>query len=388
MTFTESEGRNGDKLLFTPGPLTTSASVKAAMSRDLGSRDGEFMAVIQNIRAELLRIAGQAEDSIYSAIPIQGSGTYGIEATLSSIVPPDGRLLIIINGAYGKRITQIAAVHKIAFTTLVYPENRTPDLDAIEAALQAEPSITHVAVVHCETTTGILNPIREIGEIVAHNERIFFVDAMSSFGGVPLDMAAASIDYLVSSSNKCIEGVPGFSFVLARKTALSATEGYARTVSLDLFAQWRALESGGQFRFTPPTHTMLAFNQALAELAAEGGVSGRAMRYQANHEALVEGMRALGFREFLTPEQQSDIITTYYYPNDPNFDFERFYRGLSARGYVIYPGKLADLPCFRIGSIGRVFPSDMVGLLAAITDVLRELGIVIPAGLASTENRP
>ena len=365
-----------DKLLFTPGPLTTSASVKAAMRRDLGSRDGEFIALVRDIRRQLLALAGVA-DQPYEAILMQGSGTFGLEAVISSVTPPHGRWLIIVNGAYGRRLALIAARHGLGTLSLVCPENRLPDLAQIEAALAANNDLTHLALVHCETTTGLINPLRAVGELARQHNLCYVVDAMSSFGGVPLDMAAAQVDFLISSANKCIEGVPGFSFILARREALLATEGYARTVSLDLLAQWRGLERDGQFRFTPPTHALLAFAQALRELADEGGVAGRAARYQRNYETLVAGMRQFGFREYLHPADQGYIITSFYYPNHPRFQFDDFYRRLNARGFVIYPGKVSDADCFRIGTIGRITLENVTALLAAVGEVLAEMDVEI-----------
>ncbi len=265
----------------------------------------------------------------------------------------------------------------MASASLQTAEDTLPDLEAIEVALSNDSAITTVAVVHCETTTGILNPIEQIGEIVNRYGRVYFVDAMSSFGAIPVDLVACHIDYLVSSSNKCIEGVPGFSFVLARKTALLATEGYARTLALNLLAQWQELEKTGQFRFTPPTQVMLAFHQALLELEAEGGVEGRASRYRQNHDTLVVGMRELGFRIYLPVKLQSYIITTFYYPEHPNFTFEVFYQTLNDQGFVIYPGKLGDMPCFRLGNIGRLYPQDMTDLLAAIHDTLESMKVTL-----------
>lgn len=363
-----------DKALFTPGPLTTSRTVKQAMLRDLGSRDFEFIETVRDIRRRLLELGGVAGGE-YEAILMQGSGTFCLEAVVSSVIPPGGKLLVVVNGAYGRRIARIASVLKIDTAQLVVPEDRTPNLQEIEGALAADEAITHVAVVHCETTTGILNPVHEIGAVVRPFGRRYFVDAMSSFGAVPLDLAGCGIDYLVSSANKCIEGVPGFGFILARREALLATEGYARSLSLDLLAQWRGLEANGQFRFTPPTHALLAFHQALVELEAEGGVEGRAARYRANHQVMLAGMRALGFEAYLRPQDQGYIITSFRYPTHPNFDFDEFYRRINEKSYVIYPGKVSDADCFRIGSIGHISVADVRGLLAAIRETLREMGI-------------
>jgi 2-aminoethylphosphonate-pyruvate transaminase len=364
-----------DKLLFTPGPLTTSATVKAAMQRDLGSRDAEFIAVVREVRARLVAVAGGAED-VFTAVIVQGSGTFGIEATLTTCVPRDGKLLVVVNGAYGARMVQIARVAGVAVEAYRVGEDEAPSPAEVARRLAADPGITHVAVVHCETTTGMFNPVEEIGRAVRAAGRKLIVDAMSSFGAVPLDLEAAGVDYLVSSANKCIEGVPGFSFVLARRAALAETEGWARSVTLDLHAQWRGLEENGQFRFTPPTHALLAFRQALAELEAEGGPAGRAERYKANREVCRAGLRRLGFQEFLPGDLgRGYIITSFRFPEDPRFDFATFYRRLSDRGFVIYPGKVSNADCFRIGHIGRLGPEQSAALIDAIEAVLGEMGL-------------
>jgi 2-aminoethylphosphonate-pyruvate transaminase len=363
-----------DKLLFTPGPLTTSLNVKRAMLRDLGSRDSEFIEIIADVRRRLLEL-GSVANGEYETILMQGSGTFAIESVIASAIPYDGKLLVIVNGAYGRRMVHIARVLKIECAVLNFAEDTLPDLDQIDAALADDETITHVAVVHCETTTGIINPIKAIGRLADLNHKRYIVDAMSSFGAMPIDLAECSIDYLVSSANKCIEGVPGFAFVLARREALWAAEGYARSLSLDLFAQWRGLENDGQFRFTPPTHALLAFQQALNELDDEDGIEGRAQRYRTNHQVLVEGMRELGFEEYLIPERQGYIITSFRYPRDPKFKFAEFYESLNAKGFVIYPGKVSSADCFRIGTVGRLYESDVRDLLSAIRATLDELEI-------------
>jgi len=363
-----------DKPLFTPGPLTTSATVKQAMLRDLGSRDIEFIETVRDVRRRLLAIAGVSQAQGFEAILMQGSGTFVIESVISSVMPRDGKLLVIINGAYGERIGKMARIHGIETIVLKYRENELPRSDDIDAALD-DSSIAMVAVVHCETTSGIMNPIEEIGQVVRKHDRRYFVDSMSAFGAVPFDFEACAVDYLVSSANKCIEGVPGFGFAICRRDVLLETEGRARTLSLDLLEQWRGLESNGQFRFTPPTHAILAFDQALRELEAEGGVSGRADRYRKNHELLVVGMRKMGFVEYVPVELQGYIITSFRYPDHPNFEFEPFYSMLNDRGFVIYPGKVTDADCFRIGNIGHLFTDDIQELLNAINDVSREMEI-------------
>lgn len=365
-----------DKPLFTPGPLTTSRTVKEAMLRDLGSRDVEFLRVVREVRAELLRLAGLAAAD-YECVLMQGSGTFSVEAVLGSITPPDGKLLLVVNGAYGRRMVQIARALRIAHTALEYAEDCWPRLDDIETALASDPGITMLALVHSETTSGLVNDITAAGALARRFGKRFFVDAMSSFGGIETDWLGTHADYIVSSANKCIEGVPGFGFILARRAALLETEGWARSLALDVLAQWKGLQGDGQFRFTPPTHSLLAFRQALAELEAEGGVAARAARYRANYETLVKGTRALGLREYLPAVKQGHIIVSLRYPDDPRFDFQEFYARLNAMGYVIYPGKVGNANCFRIGCIGRLFPADMDNLVRAMRATLAEMGIAL-----------
>ncbi len=368
-----------DKVLFTPGPLSTSRTVKQAMQRDLGSRDFEFVSVVQSIRDRLLDLAG-ARPGDYEAVPMQGSGTFSVESVFSSCVPFDGKVLIIVNGAYGQRMAKMCQVLRIDTEVLEYPEDVLPDLKEVERTLkQMEGVITHVAIVHCETTTGIINPIQKVGMLCKAVNARYIVDAMSSFGAVPLNVGAAHIDYLISSANKCIEGVPGFGFVIARHEALLETQGCARSLSLNLLDQWKGLESNGQFRFTPPTHVLLAFHQALLELEAEGGVEGRAARYYKNYQTLVNGMRAMGFKEYLKPELQGYVITSFLYPEHPKWSFEEFYKRLNDRDQVIYPGKVSNADCFRIGNIGRLCEADVKGLLAAIREVMDEMGLALGA---------
>ncbi len=367
-----------DKPLFTPGPLTTSSTVKQAMLRDLGSRDDEFIEIVRRVRNRLLAVAGVSQHAGYECVLMQGSGTFTVESVISSAMPPRGKLLAIVNGAYGDRIVAIAQRHGIETLIKRATENKLPDVNEVSRILASQPDIHMTAVVHCETTSGIINPIQAIGEAVHRHGGTYFVDSMSAFGAVPVDIAACHIDFLASSANKCIEGVPGFAFAICRREALLATEGLARTVSLDLLAQWRGLERNGQFRFTPPTHALLAFDQALRELDAEGGIAGRGARYRENHETLSRGMKEMGFTEYVPHTLQGDIITSFRYPADSRFAFDDFYHRLNEKGFVIYPGKVSDADCFRIGTIGRIFPSDVRALVDAVRDVLTDMGIKVP----------
>lgn len=365
---------SGDKLLFTPGPLLTSPTVKQAMLRDLGARDGAFIDLVREIRQRLLQLAGVGGGT-YEAVLMQGSGTFGVESVLSSIVPRGGKLLVAVNGAYGRRMAEIASALAIEVETIVSPERLPIVPQQVAEALARDPAITHVGMIHCETTTGILNPVEEVGGLVRERRRTFLVDAMSSFGGMPLDLRAWGIDFLISSANKCLEGVPGISFVLARRDLLAEADGRARSVSLDLVSQWKGLESNGQFRFTPPTHVLLAFSRALMELETEGGITARASRYAENRRILLDGMMELGFEPYLAPPYQSHIITTFRHLSHPKFTFTGLYQRLSDKGFVIYPGKLTDCDCFRIGTIGHIFPRDVRSLLVAVRSSLEEMGV-------------
>jgi 2-aminoethylphosphonate-pyruvate transaminase len=342
---------------------------------DLGSRDEAFLAAVREVRARLLAAYGLSQASGWEAIPLQGSGTYAVEAAISSVLPRDGKLLALVNGAYGERVVKMAAVHGIACEVLRAREDTPIDPSVVGAALARDRGLTHVSLVHVETTTGVLNPLRAVGEVVRAAGRSLFVDAMSAFGALPIEFEAAGIDFLASSANKCLEGIPGLAFVIARRAALERIEGRARTLALDLHAQWRGLEKDGQFRFTPPTHALLALRQALHELELEGGVSARGARYRANHEHLRAGMERLGFHAYVPAAHSSPIISTFLYPKHPKFDFQDFYRRLSARGFLIYPGKLTQADCFRLGNIGRLFRADMDALLAAVPAVLAEMGV-------------
>ena len=357
-------------LLLTPGPLSTSPTVKSAMLRDWCTWDRDYnegvVEVIRRTLVELATLESRLVDK-YTAVLMQGSGTFAVESVIGSVIPRDGHLVVLANGAYGQRIAKIAQVLGIAHDVLDRGELEPPDLDQLERHLAANPQVTHVAMVHGETTTGMLNPIAAAGEIAKRYGKTFIVDAMSTYGGVPLDVASIGIDFLVSSANKCIQGVPGFGFVVARREALQVCGGRARSLSLDLFDQWKAMEEGhGKWRFTSPTHVVRAFAQALVELGEEGGIETRYRRYKNNQHTLVEGMESLNFVPLLKREYQSPIITAFHNPQSADYRFDEFYRRLKAAGFVIYPGKVSQLDTFRIGSIGEVYAEDVEELLEAI----------------------
>ncbi len=364
-------------LLFTPGPLTTSATVKQAMLQDYGSRDYTFINAVKDIRNGLLELAGVSKESGYECVIMQGSGTFGVESVISSVIGEKDKLLILVNGAYGERIAKMAKIHKLRHHVIRMQEDEIVTAGITEAYLKQDSDITHVACIHSETTTGLFNPVGDIGAVCRQYNKVFIVDAMSSFGGVEMNMKELFIDFLVSSSNKCIEGVPGFAFALCKRSELEKSEGQGRSLSLDLYDQWAGLEASGQFRFTPPTLSIMAFRRALAELLEEGGVAAREKRYRSNKKTLDEGMAALGFKQYLSPDIQGHIITSFLYPGHPAFRFDRFYQQLNERGFVIYPGKLSKTDAFRIGNIGQIFPEDVKSLLAAIKEVLAEEGVTL-----------
>ncbi|MFM5296320.1 2-aminoethylphosphonate--pyruvate transaminase [Aeromonas veronii] len=361
-----------DYLLLTPGPLSTTATVRAAMLQDSCTWDADYnQGVVEPIRRELVRLAtGPEYQSDYSTVLLQGSGSYVVESVLGSAIGVDECLLIINNGAYGARMGEMARCLGLRHHELDCGETTRPEPAAIEAMLARHPEITHLAMVHCETTTGMLNPLEEVAALCQRRGIRLIVDAMSSFGGIPIDMGRLGIEFLISSANKCIQGVPGFGFVIARRAALAACAGRARSVSLDLHAQWQTMEQqGGKWRFTSPTHTVLAFAQALRELDEEGGIEARHQRYSENQRTLVAGMAALGFAPLLPEKWQSPIITAFYSPAHPDYCFADFYQRLKAQGFVIYPGKVSQADCFRIGNIGDVTPELVRDLLAAMTSV-------------------
>jgi len=335
------------------------------MLRDWCTWDKDYNQIVQQIRNQLVSLATSQPG--YTATLMQGSGTFSVESTIGSVIPVDGKLVVLVNGEYGRRIDQIA--NKLGISTVVIDSGELADADpqALDKVLREDPQISHVAMVHCETTTGMLNPLKAIGEVTQKHNKVYIVDAMSSFGGTAIDMAELHIDFLVSSANKCIQGVPGFGFVLANYTSMTAIKGLSRSVSLDLYDQWRCMEDNqGKWRFTSPTHVVRAFAEALKELDGEGGIAARQHRYSENQTTLVTGMLRLGFKPLLDAKLQSSIITSFHNPQHPNYNFNTFYEVLKEKGFVIYPGKVSQADCFRIGTIGDVWPSDIDKFIEAV----------------------
>ena len=366
-------GGGAGAVLLTPGPLTTRPETRAAMDRDWGSRDAAFIALTARVRRRLLALANAGED--FTCVPIQGSGTFAVEAQLGTLVPRDGHLLILVGGAYGRRMAEICRRAGRAHSVLETAEDEPLSAAAVAERLAAEPAVTDVALVHCETTTGILNPLADLAVAVSEAGRRLHVDAMSSFGGIPIDLGRLPLTSLTASANKCLEGAPGVGFVIVRTDHLAGCADNAHAVSLDLHAQWAGLEANGQWRFTPPTHILAALDRALDALDGEGSVAGRFARYWETCRTLVDGMRGLGFETLLDDAVQAPIIVTFRAPADPAWQFQNFYDRLAARGFVIYPGKLAQVESFRVGCIGAFRADTMARFVDAAGAVLHEMGV-------------
>ena len=370
-----------DPILLTPGPLTTSLPTKAAMLRDWGSWDSNFNAVTARVRSKLLSVIDAADTHV--CVPLQGSGTFSVEAAVNTLVPRDGHVLVLINGAYGKRMARLTQMMGRRTSTFETADDIPTTAQDVNRLLTADPSITHVGLIHCETSTGILNPLPEIAAVVARQGRRLIVDAMSSFGALPIDARTAPFDALVAASGKCVEGPPGMGFVFVRKGLLETCAGNSTSLALDLADQWAYMEKTTQWRFTPPTHVVVALDAALDQFVAEGGRPARYARYHANYTTLVEGMAELGFRAFLDPAIQAPIIVTFHAPPDPKYTFTDFYARMRDKGFILYPGKLTQLETFRVGCIGAIGPDEMRHAVNAVRDTLAEMGVadVSPAAV-------
>ena len=364
----------GEPFLLTPGPLTTSYQVKTQMLRDWGSWDDDFRAMTQEMRDRLLALIGDSAEA-FDCVPMQGSGSFSVEAMLGTFIPTSGKALVLSNGAYGQRLAQTLQYLNRDYSVLDKGDYLPPRGEMVAQMLAQDPAITHVVAIHCETSSGILNPIEEISQATYAAGRALLIDSMSAFGALPLDANQIRYEALVSSANKCIEGVPGFGFVIARKSALEAAKGNSHSLCLDLHAQWAHMNKTGQWRYTPPTHVVAAFLEALRAHEAEGGVAARGARYRQNRDVIVEGMRSLGFETLLKDRWLSPIIVTFFCPADPKFKFEQFYTLMKKKGFIIYPGKLTELDSFRVGCIGQMDAQIMRQVVNAAQEALNEMNV-------------
>ncbi|MFN0186718.1 MAG: 2-aminoethylphosphonate--pyruvate transaminase [Aquabacterium sp.] len=362
-----------DPILLTPGPLTTTQRTKLAMLKDWGSWDTDFNAMTATLRSRLLDIVHGQDTHV--VVPLQGSGTFSVEAAVATLVPRDGHVLVPDNGAYCKRAAKLAQMMGRRATVMPHAEDEPVSPARVEAALAADASITHVVLIHCETGTGVVNPLAEVAAVCERLGRGLIVDAMSSFAALPVDFRRMRVDALVAASGKCLEGVPGMGFVFIRQAVLEACAGNSQSLAMDLHDQHVYMAKTGQWRFTPPTHVVAALSEAVLQFVEEGGQPARLARYTANYRALVDGMAALGFKPFLRPEVQAPIIVTFHAPADAAYDFQRFYAAAKARGFILYPGKLTQVETFRVGCIGSIGPVEMRQAVDAVADTMREMGI-------------
>ncbi|MCU1728515.1 2-aminoethylphosphonate--pyruvate transaminase [Pseudomonas sp. 7P_10.2_Bac1] len=361
-------------ILLTPGPLTTSPRTRQAMLVDWGSWDERFNQLTASVCKQLLAIINGTDT--HHCVPLQGSGTFAVEAAIGTLVPRDGHVLVLINGAYGKRLAKICDVLGRRFSTFETAEDQPSTAADVERLLKADSSISHVAVIHCETSTGILNPLSEIAAVIAQQGKRLIIDAMSSFGALPIDAQEVPFDALIAASGKCLEGVPGMGFVFARKAALANAAGNSHSLALDLHDQQAYMAKTGQWRFTPPTHVVAALHEALLQYDEEGGLPARHKRYASNCQTLLDGMAGLGLRSFLPDAIQAPIIVTFHAPKDPRYQFKTFYERVKAKGFILYPGKLTQVETFRVGCIGHVNSIDMHAAVNAIGQALREMEVL------------
>ncbi len=362
-----------DKILLTPGPLTTTLRTKLAMLKDWGSWDADFNAVTASVRSSLLNVIHGSDSHV--VVPLQGSGTFSVEAAVATLVPRDGHVLVLDNGAYCKRAARLTSLMGRRCTVLGFDEAEQISADVLQDTLQADASITHVVMIHCETGAGVLNPLQAVADVCAAHDKGLIVDAMSSFGALEIDARKTRFDALVAASGKCLEGVPGMGFVFIRKAVLDACVGQSQSLAMDLYDQYVYMEKTGQWRFTPPTHVVVALHEAIAQFEAEGGQPARLARYTQNYQALISGMAKLGFKPFLDPTIQAPIIVTFLAPEHPAYDFKAFYAAVRARGFLLYPGKLTQIETFRVGCIGAIGPQDMAQAVHAVALAMNDLGL-------------
>lgn len=363
-------------VLLTPGPLTTSTRTRRAATVDLGSWDREFNELTADVCERLVRAAGASRDLV--CVPLQGSGTFSVEAAVRTLVPLGSTLVVLVNGAYGQRIATMAEQAGRKVVVFESAWSSAPDPTALADLLDRHPDASHVALVHCETSTGLLNPIAELADVAHAAGRRVVVDAMSSFGVLDPGVDHPAVDAVIAASGKCLEGLPGMGFVLLPPDVLDASAGNCDSLSLDLVDQRRYMDRTGQWRYTPPTHVVAALREALVQYEEEGGAPARLARYSANSEALCTGMDAMAFRRYLSPELRTPIIHTFLAPAHPNWSFGELYERVRERGYILYPGKLTTEETFRVGCIGAITPDVLTAAATAIGGALSEMGIAVP----------
>jgi 2-aminoethylphosphonate-pyruvate transaminase len=360
-------------ILLNPGPATTSDTVKQAMVvPDICPREQEFCDIMNSIKLDLPKVVNGQDD--YVAVLFASSGTGGVESAITSAVPKDGKLLIVENGSYGTRICKIAERYSIPFVSYSLAYGDYPDIKAIELLIKNDTNITHLAVIDHETTSGMRNPVQAICDLAHSNNIEVIVDCMSSYAGLEIDLQKWKAEYIISSSNKCIQGMAGLSFVIFRKSLLEKIKGNARSFYFDLYEQYSGFQKSGQMQFTPPVQVVYALRKAIDEFFDET-LTGRLNRYRQNYETLYFGLEKMGFRFLLPEAQQSGILLAVLEPSNPEYSFDAMHDFLYRRNYTIYPGKGAKEATFRLSVLGDLHKNDIEGFLTTLSEYFAQAGI-------------
>ena len=362
------------KILLNPGPATTTDSVKNAMVvEDICPREKDFGQLLDRIKDDLVRVVHGEND--YLATLFTASGTGGLEAAITSAVPKGKKLLVVDNGAYGARMANIAKTFGIEVVHYKLEYGDYPDLAAIDDLLRKNPETSHLALVHHETTTGMLNPVQEICDLSRRYNVEVIVDCMSSYAGIPIDIKKWDTGFLISSSNKCIQGMPGLVFVIFKKSLLPAIQNQKRSFYFDLYSQYTGFQKTGQMQYTPPVQVAYALRQAIDEYFAEGEMN-RWKRYRESWETLCSGLKQLGFQFLLPRQYESQILLAIIEPNHPAYNFDSMHDYLYQRGFTVYPGKGAKEATFRLSILGDLSKTDIEAFLKELKGYLLQARVI------------
>jgi|TARA_B100000315_G_scaffold40571_1_gene35417 2-aminoethylphosphonate aminotransferase len=363
------------KILLNPGPATTTDTVKMAqVVPDICPREEEFSELMAGIRDDLLKIVN-VDKKKYTTVLFGGSGTAVMESVIASVVNQEKTLLILKNGAYGDRMQKIVETYSIPFTTLEYEWGKPINLSEVDSYLKSNRNIGYIAMVHHETTSGILNSIENFSELGKNYGHTLILDAISSYAGISIDLKKTPIDFLMSTSNKCIQGMAGLAFSICKKSELKHLKDIPnRSFYLSLYDQYNYMEKTGQMRFTPPVQTIYALRQAIDEYFDEGSLN-RYNRYTENWKRLREGLQKLGFNLLLDPENESHILLTVVEPKNPEYNFDKIHNLLYDKGFTIYPGKLGKKKTFRLANMGAINSIDIDRFINELSNVIIKIGI-------------
>lgn len=365
-------------VLLNPGPATTTDTVKLAqVVTDICPREKEFGKVMEDLSKDLLKIVHAKEDD-YATVLFCGSGTINIDICLNSLLDAGKKTLIVNNGAYSSRAVEVCKYYGLPFVELKYKENEIPNLDEVNSTLANDSSISLVYTTHNETGTGLLNPIREIGKIAHDHKAMFVVDTTSTLAMRPIDVYKDNIDFCMASAQKGIMAMSGLSFVIGNKSIIEESQNYPkRSYYCNLFLQYDYFRKNYQMHFTPPVQVIYAASQALKEYFAEGEEN-KWNRHLSVNNTIREELDKLGFKTYIPREQESGLVVSVLYPNDPNWDFDKVHDYCYERGFTIYPGKIAGKPTFRLCSLGAIYPQDIKDFFKVFKEALDKLNISCP----------